>query len=58
MLRFYPHEHRKTSDKRQINVETDDSARKQAQQALDDRKTVLMAQIAQIAKRHGGGRHE
>lgn len=58
MLRFYPHEHRKASDKRQINVETDDNARKHAQQARDDRKTVLMARIAQIAKRHGGDRHE
>ncbi|WP_214798907.1 MULTISPECIES: hypothetical protein [unclassified Exiguobacterium] len=29
-----------------------------AQKARDDRKAVLVAQIAQIAKRNGGGRHE
>lgn len=58
MLRFYPSEHRKASDKQQISARNGDSARKQAQQARDDRKAVLVARIAQIAKRHGGGRHE
>lgn len=58
MLRFFPHEHRKASDKRQISAGNSDNARKQAQQARDDWKAVLMARIAQIAKRHGGGRHE
>lgn len=53
MLRFYPHEHRKASDKRQINAESSAVDRKQAQKARDDHKALLMAQIAEIAKRHG-----
>lgn len=34
------------------------SAQLKAQKACDDRKAVLMARVAQIAKRNGGGRRE
>lgn len=58
MLRFYPTEHRKASDKRQTSAGNSDNARKQAQKERDDRKALLLARVAQIAKRHGGGRRE
>lgn len=45
MLRFYPSEHRKTSDKRQISVEAGPNGRKEAQ---DEQKNYKMALIEQM----------
>lgn len=59
MIRISPNKHRKPRPMRDIPRRADElSDQIEAQKARDDRKAVLLARIAQIAKRHGGGRHE
>ena len=59
MIRISPNKHRKPRPVRDIPRRADDiNAQIEAQKVRDDRKAVLLARIAQIAKRHGGGRHE
>lgn len=59
MIRISPNKHRKPRPVRDIPRRADDlNAQIEAQKVRDDRKAVLLARIAQIAKRHGCGRHE
>lgn len=56
MIRISPNKHRKPRPVRDIPRRADDiNAQIEAQKVRDDRKAVLLARIAQIAKRNGGG---
>lgn len=59
MIRISPNKHRKPRPVRDIPRRSDElSDQIEAQKARDDRKSVLVARIADITKRNGGGRHE
>lgn len=59
MIRISPNKHRKPRPVRDIPRRADElSDQIKAQKAREDHKALLMARIAQIAKRNGGGRHE
>lgn len=59
MIRISPNKHRKPRPVKVVPRRADEiNAQLKAQKARDDRKALLMARIADITKRHGGGHHE